>query len=103
MRSGATIRIGTVAGIAVGVHVSWLVALFLVTSSLSLPFHSYSGAFAPVVALVTAILLFAALVAHELGHALVARRCGVGTTAITLVFAVPFERWSFTTVREVAA
>jgi Zn-dependent protease len=84
MNARAAMQVGTIARIPLRVHVSWLVALFLMTSSLSISLAESAGAFAPFVALVTAIALFASLVAHELGHALVARRCGVGVSAITL-------------------
>lgn len=84
MNGGATIQIGTVARIPLRIHLSWLVVLFLVTSSLSVSLAPVAGPFAPVVGLVTAMAFFAALVAHELGHALVARRVGVGVSAITL-------------------
>jgi Zn-dependent protease len=84
MTGGATIQLGTVARIPLRIHVSWLVALFLVASSLSVSLAPVAGAVAPLVALVTAVSLFAAVVAHELGHALVARRVGVSVSAITL-------------------
>lgn len=84
MNGGATIQIGTVARIPLRVHVSWLVVLFLVTSSLSRSLAPVAGRFAPITALVTAMVFFGAIVAHELGHALVARRAGVGVSAITL-------------------
>lgn len=84
MEGGAAIRVGAIAGIPLRVHFSWLVALFLVTSSLSAELRASAGAAAPLVALATALCLFAALVAHELGHSLVARRAGVGVRSITL-------------------
>jgi Zn-dependent protease len=84
MNGGATIQIGTVAGIPLRIHVSWVVVLFLVASSLSLSLAPTAGTFAPVVGLLTATAFFSALVAHELGHALVARRAGVGVSSITL-------------------
>jgi Zn-dependent protease len=84
MKARAAMDLGTVAGIPLRVHVSWIVALFFMTSSLSVELATSAGRFAPVLALGTVILLFAALVAHELGHALVARRCGVSVSAITL-------------------
>jgi Zn-dependent protease len=84
MRARATVQVGTVLGIPVCVHVSWLVALFLVSSSLSLQLAASAGRLAPLVALLTTVVLFAALVAHELGHALVARSRGDTVSAITL-------------------
>lgn len=84
MPGGAGMRLGTIAGIPLRVHFSWLIALFLMTSSLSVELAPSAGRAAPLLALVTALVLFASLVAHELGHSLVARRRGVGVTSITL-------------------
>lgn len=84
MPGGAGVRLGTIAAIPLRVHFSWLIALFLMTSSLSVELAPTAGRASPVLALVTALVLFASLVAHELGHALVARARGVGVTAITL-------------------
>jgi Zn-dependent protease len=84
MLKGASIRFRSIAGIPLRVHASWLIALFLATTSLSSDLAPSAGRFALVIALATALALFASLIAHELGHALVARRCGVGVKAITL-------------------
>lgn len=81
--AGST-RLGTIAGIPLRVHFSWFLALFLMTSSLSVELAPSAGRAAPLLALVTALVLFASLVAHELGHSLVARRRGVGVISITL-------------------
>ncbi len=84
MFGGGGMRLGAIAGIPLRVHFSWLIALALMTSSLSVELAPSAGRAAPVVALLTALVLFASLVAHELGHSLVARRRGVGVSAITL-------------------
>jgi Zn-dependent protease len=81
---GDTIQIGSVARIPLRIHASWLVALFVVAASLSLSLVRSAGQLAPLVALVTVAALFAAVVAHEVGHALVARRAGIGVSGITL-------------------
>ena len=82
-------RIGRVAGIELAIHPSWLVIAFLVTYSLAV------GAFPSqypgwptsqywVVAAATAALFFGSVLAHELSHALVARRFGLKVEGITL-------------------
>jgi len=86
MRS--TIRLGRLFGIEVGLHYSWFLIAMLITMSLAAQFqasHSEWGASVIwALALLTAIFFFAALLAHELSHALVARAHGLTTRAITL-------------------
>ncbi len=84
-----SIRLGRIAGIPVGLNWSVLVILWLITWSLAA--HRFPQEFAGhspsaywTTALVTAVLFFASLLAHELGHALVARRKGVRVEGITL-------------------
>ncbi|HEY8077337.1 MAG TPA: site-2 protease family protein [Labilithrix sp.] len=73
-----SLRIGSVAGIALELHVSWLVALALAIVSLD----GLVGGW--IASVVTALAFFAGLVAHELAHALVARRLGIRVRSITL-------------------
>jgi Zn-dependent protease len=81
--------IGSIAGIRIALHPSWLVIAFLVTYSLAageLP-DSFPGWDPPlywVVGAAVAALFFASVLAHELSHALVARRFGVKVLDITL-------------------
>ena len=74
-------------GFRVGVDASWFVILFLLIFTLSGPFrttlHS-SDAVAYVTTVVSVLLLFASLIVHELGHALVARRQGIEVKRIDL-------------------
>ncbi|HET6771278.1 MAG TPA: site-2 protease family protein [Actinomycetota bacterium] len=83
-----TIRLGRILGIRVSLHVSWFLILGLVAlgsarsyaeadPTLSRPVPMIMGA-------ATALLFFACLLAHELGHALVARRLGIPVRGITL-------------------
>jgi Zn-dependent protease/CBS domain-containing protein len=81
--------IGSVAGIRIGLHPTWLIIAALVTYSLAvgdLP-DRFPGwpmvAYLAVGALV-AVLFFASVLAHELSHALLARRFGIEVRDITL-------------------
>ncbi|HEY3729515.1 MAG TPA: site-2 protease family protein [Solirubrobacteraceae bacterium] len=74
-------------GLRIGVDASWFVILFLLIFLLSTPFretlHS-SDAVAYLTTVVSVLLLFASLIVHELGHALVARRQGIEVKRIDL-------------------
>jgi Zn-dependent protease/CBS domain-containing protein len=82
------IRIGTVAGFPVSIHWSTLVILWLFTWSLAttLPHASpgYSTSTYWLAGLIGAVVLLASLMAHELTHAVVARRQGVEVDSVTL-------------------
>ena len=73
-------KIGTLFGIPIRLHVTMLVVPFLAFSSVE-----GGGALGFAVALGLTALLFASIVAHELGHALTARRFGVRTADIVLL------------------
>jgi Zn-dependent protease len=84
-----SVRLGRVAGVRVQVHWSVLVTLGLVSWGLgAFGFPRQAPGLEPaaywVAATGTAVLLLGALLAHELGHALLARRQGIGVEAITL-------------------
>jgi Zn-dependent protease/predicted transcriptional regulator len=86
---GRSYRIGRIAGIPVGVNPWWLVIVALITWELGASY--YPGAIprvAPVAAyglgLLSVLLLFASILAHEFGHAIVARRRGVEVEEIDL-------------------
>jgi Zn-dependent protease len=73
-------RIGRLAGIGIYVHVTFLLIVLWVA------FEEYSfGARAILGALLSIVALFAIVVLHELGHALMARRFGVMTRDIILL------------------
>jgi Zn-dependent protease/CBS domain-containing protein len=84
----AQIKLGRIFGIKIGLHYSWLIIALLIAFSLA----GHFGAAHPDwdrsviwgMAIVTALLFFAAIVAHELSHAMVARRRGLPVRSITL-------------------
>jgi Zn-dependent protease/CBS domain-containing protein len=82
-------KVGRLAGIEISIHPSWLVIAFLVTYSLAAAafprqFPGWDGGLYWLVAGATAALFFASVLAHELSHALVARRFGLKVEGITL-------------------
>ena len=82
------IKLGTVFGVELGLHYSWLVIALLITLSLVAQFHAvnrdWSDALVWSIAVVTGVLFFACLFAHELSHAVVARAHGIPVHKITL-------------------
>ena len=84
----AQIKFGRIAGISIGLHYSWFIIAALITLSLAGHFHSVTPQWSnPVVwsaALITALLFFAALLAHEMAHSLVAKAYGLKVRSITL-------------------
>jgi Zn-dependent protease len=87
---GGSIQLARLFGIRIGASVSWFVVLFLMIYYLSGVFddslQGYSNDTAYVVAVAGALLFFFSLILHELGHALVARRNGIGVSSIDLWF-----------------
>jgi Zn-dependent protease/predicted transcriptional regulator len=82
------IKLGTVFGVELGLHYSWFVIALLIAFSLAAHFSAVNRDWSGVVvwgaAIVTAVLFFAGLFAHELSHALVARARGLPIHKITL-------------------
>jgi Zn-dependent protease len=74
-------RIGRIAGIDVKLHVTFALILALGAAQWGGP-HGTRGA---VFGVLLVSLLFACVVLHELGHALMARRFGIATRDITLL------------------
>lgn len=84
-----SIRLGRVKGIPVGLNWSLLVVFALVAVGLGagrfpMAYPDYGTMAYTVAGLVTAVLFFASILAHELGHALLAQRRGVPVEGITL-------------------
>lgn len=84
----SSFRIGSVAGIRIGVHYTWFIVFFLLSSSLFVVFRGghpeWSGVSVLLTALVSTLLFFVSVILHELGHSLVAIARGVQVRAITL-------------------
>lgn len=84
----AQIKLGRIFGIEIGLHYSWLIIALLIAFSLTGHFGEAHPTWGRGViwgmAITTALLFFAAIVAHELSHALVARRRGLPVRSITL-------------------
>ncbi|MGB9360918.1 MAG: site-2 protease family protein, partial [Candidatus Sulfotelmatobacter sp.] len=82
------IKLGTVFGVELGLHYSWLVIALLITFSLVAQFHAvnhdWSDALVWSTAIITGVLFFACLFAHELSHAVVAKARGIPVHKITL-------------------
>jgi Zn-dependent protease/predicted transcriptional regulator len=86
---GGTIPVGRIAGIDVRLHWTWgiaasLIAIALATSVFPDEVPGFSNGTYYVMGVVTAVLFFASVLLHELGHSLQARREGLATRQITL-------------------
>ena len=83
-----TIGMGRLFGIPFYINPSWFLVLGLVTwtygSGLATAFPYLGNGLALLLGLITALMLFASVVAHELGHSLVAIRQGIDVKSITL-------------------
>jgi len=94
-RRGGSIKLMQIAGIRIGADASWFFVLFLLIFLLSGSFRSALGssdAVAYLTTVATVLLFFMSLILHELGHAVVARRQGIGVTGIQLFLFGGFTR-----------
>ena len=84
----AQIKLGRVFGVEIGLHYSWLVIAALIAFSLAEHFRmvnpDWTTATIWSAAIITSVLFFAGLVAHELSHAMVARSRNIPVRRITL-------------------
>ncbi len=81
-------KIGRILGVDIGLHYSWVIIASWILFALAVQLHAnypewssgslWAGAF------LTAILFFLGLLGHELAHAVVGNRRGVGVRSITL-------------------
>jgi Zn-dependent protease/predicted transcriptional regulator len=86
---GRSIRIGRIAGIPIGVSPWWLAIVAFFTWMLGSSYfpeavHGISPGASYALGLASVLLLFASILLHELGHAVVARRHGVAVEEIDL-------------------
>ncbi len=84
-----TVRIGRIAGVEIGVNWSWVIVLALIVWTLAAGIFpaevpGLSDATYLVMAAIAALLFFASLLLHEIGHAVRARREGMQIDGITL-------------------
>jgi Zn-dependent protease len=84
-----SIRIGRLADVPIGVQPLWLVIVGLITWTLGAVYYpdevpGIAPGAAYALGLLSALLLFASILLHELGHAIVARRHGVEIEEIDL-------------------
>ncbi len=84
----AQIPLGSVFGIKIGLHYSWLIIAFLISLSLGTNFGATNPEWGTVIiwltAIATALLFFLTIIVHELSHAIVAKSHGLPVRSITL-------------------
>jgi Zn-dependent protease/CBS domain-containing protein len=83
------LRLGKLFGIPIGIHYSWFIIFVLIAVSLAQGFFpscvpEQSTLLYWVLGLVTAVLFFASVLAHELAHSLVGRAAGMEIEGIDL-------------------
>ncbi len=82
------IKLGRIAGIAIGLHYSWFIIAALIVFSLAAQFHNVVPPWSEVTvwgaAIVTGMLFFVTLLLHELAHSMLAKSRGLRVRAITL-------------------
>lgn len=88
MPDRGSFRIARIAGIDIRLHYTWVIIAALITFSLGAHFQAINRGWSEttvwVSAVITGLLFFVGLVAHELSHAMVAKARGLGIHKITL-------------------
>lgn len=82
VRMGKVFNLGRLFGIQIRIHFSWFIIFALVTVFLVTP--DYGKWFYWVIGIITSLLFFASVLAHELAHSLVGRANGIPIKSITL-------------------
>lgn len=82
-------KIGSIIGIPIKIHFSWVIVFGLITWSLSTYYFPSAAPDLPAVSYwikgtLAALLLFTSVCVHELAHSIVARRYGLSIISITL-------------------
>jgi Zn-dependent protease/predicted transcriptional regulator len=82
------IKLGRIFGVKIGLHYSWIIIALLIAFSLASRFQEmhpdWGFGVAWATAIITGALFFAAIIAHELSHALVAKLRGLPVHSIKL-------------------
>jgi Zn-dependent protease len=87
--AGGSIKLARIFGIRIGATPSWFIVLFVLIYLLTGHFRDVldgSDSQAFLTAVIAAVLFEVSIVVHEIGHAVVARRYGIGTEGIDLWF-----------------
>ena len=79
---GSAFNLGKVFGIQLRLHYTWFIIFTLITASLVYPDWSHPVYW--ILGIVTSLLFFASVIAHELAHSLVGRANGIPIKSITL-------------------
>lgn len=81
-------KIGSISGIKIQLHISWLIIALLIAISLANHFRAVNPAWSTSIvwgsAVITSVLFFASILAHEFSHAVVARLHYLPVRSITL-------------------
>jgi Zn-dependent protease len=85
----ASIKLGRVWGIPIGLHWNWFIIFFLITISLSMGYFrlvdtGLGFVWIWLLGIVTSLLFFLSVLAHEFGHAIIALRNGIPVNSIVL-------------------
>lgn len=83
------INLGKLFGIQFRLHYTWFIMFLLVTISLSVQYfpnyyQEWNNAVYWIAGVITSLLFFASVLAHEISHSLVAKRNGIPVRSITL-------------------
>lgn len=89
MKFGSALGLGSLFGIQFRLHYTWFIVFILITSSLSwqvfpLNYPAWPLALYWFMGIITSLLFFGSVVAHELAHSLVGRANGIPVKSITL-------------------
>lgn len=84
----SNIKLGSIFGVRIGLHFSWIIIALLIAFSLASRFQQmhpdWGAGVAWATAIITAMLFFASIIVHELSHAMVAKMRNLPVHSITL-------------------
>ena len=95
---GGTVRVLTIRGIPINVHVSWLVIYGLITWTLAIGYFPHALPDLPATAywangLLAAFLLFVSVLLHELSHSFVAMAHGLSVRGSRCMCSAASRTW----------